>query len=89
MLMDSSGGGSPGGAGSGGAPESSSSSSSTASFARAFAAAPDGHEAASMPSLRGARIEKRETLHLFQPPRADQMPDPFRGRCHNVRLDSL
>ena len=21
--------------------------------------------------------ERRETLHLFQPPRADQMPDPF------------
>ena len=31
----------------------------------------------------------RETLHLFQPPRADQMPDPCRGRCHNIRPDNL
>ena len=36
-----------------------------------------------------SRIRERETLHLFQPPRADQMPDPLRGRCHNIRLDSL
>ena len=28
--------------------------------------------------------EKRETLHLFQPPRADQMPDPRQGQCHNI-----
>ena len=23
---------------------------------------------------------ERETLHLFQPPRADQMPDPLQGQ---------
>ena len=28
--------------------------------------------------------EKRETLHLFQPPRADQMPDPRQGQRHNI-----
>ena len=27
---------------------------------------------------------ERETLHLFQPPRADQMPDPHQGQCHNI-----
>jgi len=53
VLMESSRGGSPGGAGGVGAPQSSSSSSSIASSARVFAAAPDGDEAASKPSLRG------------------------------------
>ena len=38
-------------------------------------------------SCMGSR--ERETLHLFQPPRADQMPDPRWGRCHNIRLDNL
>ena len=33
--------------------------------------------------------KERETLHLFQPPRADQMPDPCRGRCHYIRPDNL
>ena len=32
------------------------------------------------------RERERETLHLFQPPWADQMPDPCRGRCHNILL---
>ena len=32
---------------------------------------------------------EREILHLFQPPRADQMPDPCWGQCHNIRPDSL
>ena len=26
------------------------------------------------------RERERETLHLFQPPRADQMPDPLQGQ---------
>ena len=30
-----------------------------------------------------------ETLHLFQPPRADEMSDPARGWCHNIRPDNL
>ena len=31
--------------------------------------------------------EKRETLHLFQPPRADQMPDPLQGQDqHSIYL---
>ena len=25
-------------------------------------------------------LRERETLHLFQPPRADQMPDPLQGQ---------
>ena len=27
-----------------------------------------------------ASERERETLHLFQPPRADQMPDPLQGQ---------
>ena len=30
--------------------------------------------------LRARRCSERETLHLFQPPRADQMPDPLQGQ---------
>ena len=32
---------------------------------------------------------ERETLHLFQPPRADQMPDPSWGQCHDIRPTPL
>ncbi len=28
------------------------------------------------------RESERETVHLFQPHRADQMPDPHQGQCH-------
>ena len=52
VLMEVSAGGSPaGGAGGWGASESLSSSSSSASSTRVSAAAPDGHDAASMPFL--------------------------------------
>ena len=29
------------------------------------------------------RERERETLHLFQPPRADQMPDPLQGQDYH------
>ena len=55
VLMEASGTGPPaGGAGSWAASESSSSSSSSTSSTRVSAAAPDGHEAASMPFLCGS-----------------------------------
>ena len=38
-------------------------------------------------ALPGER--ERETLHPFQPPRADQMPDPCWGQCHSIRLGNL
>ena len=40
-------------------------------------------------SSLASRERERETLHLFQPPRADQMPDPCWGWCHNIRLGIL
>ncbi len=35
------------------------------------------------------RERERERLHLFQPPRADQMPDPHQGQCYNIHPDIL
>ncbi len=30
---------------------------------------------------------ERDPLHFFQPPRADQMPDPGKGQQHDSNLD--
>jgi len=39
--------------------------------------------------VRICECPERETLHLFQPPRADQMPDPHQGQCYNIHPDIL
>ena len=42
---------------------------------------PGAHNTAMAQRVKDSGLEReRETLHLFQPPRADQMPDPIRAR---------
>ena len=50
--------------------------------------APEGNKHSLLPVCL-LSLGERETLHLFQPPRADQMPDPSWGQCHNVCPDNL